>query len=36
MKEDEYMCSGCGRIIGAEESLWVTATETICEDCHQD
>ena len=34
MEKDEYLCSECGRIIKAEESLWVTATETICEDCH--
>ena len=36
MKKDEYLCSECGRIIRAEESLWVTAKETICEDCHND
>ena len=34
MKEDEYLCSECGRIIESEEGLWVTATETICEGCH--
>jgi len=31
--EDVVYSHECGRIIGAEESLLVTATETICEDC---
>jgi DNA-directed RNA polymerase subunit RPC12/RpoP len=34
MEKDEYICSECGGIIKADESLWGTATETICEVCH--
>ena len=34
MKKDEYLCDMCDRTIEANEGLWVTATETICEGCH--
>jgi DNA-directed RNA polymerase subunit RPC12/RpoP len=34
LKKEEYKCSYCGKIIGEKDSLWVTADENICENCH--
>lgn len=34
MKLKDDVCSFCGKIIPEKDSLWVTDTETICENCH--